>query len=184
MKWDSGCDGYCLIQEGVKMTVTCVDQKRYCKSCYLALIYLICGINVSFLSQMMPKQLYLSTTGIGVPSMCMTGSACTPRRLLKCMHFVLVLENLKNICCSPSLNSVETLLELAFNNCHTIWKVTHTKNIYIKWAINARLGSFYNVVNFNVKKSDGQYVSLWYTHLLILEIGEGCTNSDLKRFVL
>ena len=69
------------------------------KSCWvhvdLVFKYLMWMINVSFLLNITPRNVYSSTTGISVSSSLMTGSLCIFIRQQKYTHWVLDLENLK-----------------------------------------------------------------------------------------
>jgi len=55
----------------------------------------MCGMKLSFRSNMRQRNFVSSTTGIGVPFSSNTGSGCSLRSLQKCMQTVLEVENLK-----------------------------------------------------------------------------------------
>ena len=54
----------------------------------------MCGMNESFLSNIMPRNLYSLTTGISESSIFRRGSLCIFLREQKCTHLVFDLENL------------------------------------------------------------------------------------------
>ena len=54
----------------------------------------MCGMNESFLSNIMPRNLYSLTTGISEASIFRRRSLCIFLREQKCTHLVLDLENL------------------------------------------------------------------------------------------
>lgn len=80
------------------------------KSCtvllYFVLKYFRCGMNVSFVLRIIPKNFCLSTISISVSSNCNLGLLCSFFLLQKYTHFVLVFENLNYyllfICCGLS----------------------------------------------------------------------------------
>ena len=72
----------------------------------------MCGMNESFLSNIMPRNLYSLTTGISESSIFRRGSLCIFLREQKCTHLVLDLENLNPF----SLAHLFTLFKFS---CHS-----------------------------------------------------------------
>ena len=78
--------------------------------------YFMCRINVSFLSNLTPKNQYSSTTSISVSSSLMTGWLSVFLTKQICTYWVLDLENLKPL----SFANLFILLRFSCNYCSII----------------------------------------------------------------
>ena len=97
----------------------------------------------------------------------------------KWMQTVLEVENLKPLSDTHSWTLL-TQSCMALSTLFNVFPLTH-KVIHKQGATCTLQDSFNNVVNLNAEQGWGQDATLWDSHLLLVQLRQSGTHSNLKR---
>src|SRR5208282_582828 len=95
--FDLMCERYNLSKVALSapQSACATTRNRFIALRHLSLRYAMCGLKVSLLSKIRPRNFVSFTTGMEFPYSFRSGSGCRMSYRQKCMHTVFVLENLK-----------------------------------------------------------------------------------------
>ena len=120
-------------------------------------------INLNFLSNLTPMNLYSSTTGISVSPSLIRGSLCNFLSWVKCMHRVLLLEILKPFVFAPWVT-----LQSTHESLHIFWSGSDAE------VVNKEV-----FLNFMSEKlCDAVFFFMLNSIFLLVDIRKGWSDSD------